>query len=274
MKSTFTTKFQFTLIATFLVLFAAVSCKNKATSNASQISDETIKQEIEEYTYPIPSVFDVTEMLNQIEASYISGIANDPTKAEKYFSEKAKALNLGIYTADLAYSTTYNQKVDIQNYFKAIETLVTDISLKPAFKSDLPNQIEANIDNKAKLVEVVTGMFQDAYSYLNNQDRSEISYLILAGTVVEGLYLTCNLSENTFQNPKLVEAILYQKDPLMKLEGLMLGYSESELTSAVLEDIQSLNAIYGQQEGSNSITEEQVKALTEALNKIRASYIQ
>jgi len=269
MKFTKASKIISLIVLSGFVSFSVISCKNKvATTNEPQVTDETIKQEIKEYTYPINSVFDVTNMLIAIDASYVIGITNDPSNVEKYFSEQSKAFNLGVYTADLAYATTYNEKADVQSFFKATEKLVSDLSLTSAFSKDLQNQIESNVDNKEKLIEVITKMSQDAYSYLNNQGRAELSYLILAGTVIEGLYLTSHISESTYQNPEIVKALLFHKEPLMKLEKLMEN-GNSELTKSVLTNIKSLNAIYAKVEGTNSITKQQTEELTSLLNTIR-----
>jgi hypothetical protein len=270
MKFTKASKIIFLVVLSGLISFSVISCKNKgAKTETPQVTSETIKQDIQEYTYPINSVFEVTDMLIAIEASYVIGIANDPANVEKYFSEESKAVNLGIFTADLAYSTTYNNKADVQKYFKVIESLANNMSVSGAFSKDLPNQIESNIDNKEQLVKVVTKMSQDAYSYLNNQGRAEISYLILAGTVIEGLYLTCNISETTYQNPKIVKAILYQKEPLYKLEKLMEECNNTALLKSTLASLKSINAVFAQVEGSTSITKQQTDQLTSLINKIR-----
>ena len=212
-------------------------------------------------------------MLNEIEASYIVGIANDPEKAESYLTEKSKAVNLGVYTADLAYATTYNQKTDIQNYFKANETLVRELDFTAAFDQDLPDQLDANLDNKDKLVEIVTNMFQNAYTYLNQQGRTELSYLVLSGTVIEGLYLTTHISENTFQNPKIIEAILFQKEPLADLEKMLANFERSEMLADIYANIKAINAIYAMEEGTTAMTEKQVLQLTETLTKIREEIV-
>jgi hypothetical protein len=208
-------------------------------------------------------------MLISIEASYIIGITNNPANVEKYFSEQSKIFNLGVYSADLAYSTTYNNKADVQKYFKVIESLSNNLSITPAFSKDLPKQIESNLDNKDKLVEVITKMSQDAYDYLNKQGHAEVSYLILAGTVIEGLYLTLNLSESTYQNPEIVKAVMFQKEPLYKLEKLMEECNNAELLKSTVADLKSINAIYAQVEGSTSVTRQQIEQLTILINKIR-----
>jgi len=258
----------------FAIGFSSCSGSKKDKKTDPKVVQETIKEEIKEYSYPIVSAFEVTEMLNEIEASYIVGLTNAPEKASTYFSEKDRAVNLGVYTADLAYATTYNQKSDVQSYFKSSETLARELDLTGAFQEDLPDQIEANLDNKEKLVEIITDMFQNAYSFLNQQGRTEVSYLVLSGTVIEGLYLTTNVSENTFQNPKLIEAILFQKEPLMKLEEMMEPYKDTEMLGDLYADIASINAIYALEEGATSMTKEQVVKLTDLIASIRSKFVQ
>lgn len=275
MKKTRTYKFVSLAIFSGLFAFGFSSCTgNKEKKTDPEVVEKTIKAEIKEYSYPIASAFEVTEMLNEIEASYIVGLTSDPEKASNYFSEKDRAVNLGIYTADLAYATTYNQKADVQNYFKASETLVRELDLTGAFQEDLPDQIEANLDNKEKLVEIITDMFQNAYSHLNQQGRTEVSYLVLSGSVIEGLYLTTNVSENTFQNPKLIEAILFQKEPLMKLEEMMEPYKDTEILGDLYADIASINSIFALEEGATSMTKEQVVKLTDLIASIRNKFVQ
>jgi hypothetical protein len=252
-----------------IITFTVTSCKNKnVNTGAPEINRETIKQEIKEYVYPVNSVFDVTKMLINIDASYIIGITNETANVEKYLTEQSKAYNLGVYITDMAYSITYNEKAEVKNFFKVAETLVNDLSLSSAFSKDLPNKIESNIDNKEKLVEIITKMSQDAYSYLNKQGRPELSYLILSGSLIEVLYLTCHLSETTYQNPEIVKTILFQKEPLLKVEKL-LENGNKEFTKPVLTDIRNINTIYAESEGSNSVTKKQIEELTVLLEQIR-----
>lgn len=259
------------LIFIVALVFTVSSCNHQKKNKVNEVE---IKNEIEEYVYPLISAFDVTTMLSEIEASYIVDITNDAENVEKYFTEQSRAVNLGIYTADLAYATTYNQKSDVQSYFKAIEVLVNELDLTAALSKKLADDIERNLDNTEVLVDLITKLSQDAYSYLNKQGRTELSYLVLAGTVLEGLYLTTHISENTFQNPKIIETILYQKEPLLKLEKLMEPYKETELTGSVYQTIRSINEIFALEESTSAITLEQIDQLTQLLNQAREKSIQ
>ncbi|MFA9389197.1 MAG: hypothetical protein ACERKD_05295 [Prolixibacteraceae bacterium] len=247
------------------------SCNNQKKAKVAQ---EEIKQDIEEYVYPLASAFDVTTMLSEIEASYIVDITNDAGNVEKYFTEQSRAVNLGVYTADLAYATTYRQKADVQSYFKAIQILVNELDITAAISKHLAEDIESNLDNQEVLVKLITQLTENAYSYLNKQGRAELSYLVLAGTAIEGLYLSTHISENTFQNPQIIKTILYQKEPLMKLAKLMEPFKDSELSASVYSTVQSINEVYALNESTSSMTLEQIETLTQVLDQLREESVQ
>lgn len=265
----------FLFLPIVVVSINLISCRSKNNqSQSSKDINEAIRREIEAYAYPLPSVFETTNMLNEIDAFYLAEITHHPNRASNYFTEKSKALNLGIYTADLAYATTYNRKQEMLGIFGACETLVREMDFTGAFELDLADRIENNFDNKDELVEIVTGVFQNAYAYLNQQGRTELSYLVLCGTIVEGLYLTTHISKSTFQNQKIVAAILFQKEPLLKLQGMMEAKKESDLLKATYLDIRKINEIYALEPGYTSMTEEQVNELSDIVSKIRTGYVE
>lgn len=273
MKTRKTVSFVLTMMVTLLLTNTFISCNNKtkkATSvEAEAVAADEIRKDIEAYVYPISSTFDVTKMLNEIEATYIFDIAHDAENAGKYFTDKNKALNLGIYLADLAYAATYNQKAEVQSYFEAIEQLVGELDLTAAFKRDVASKIRENLDKQEELTNLIINYTEDAYEFLHKQGRDELSYLIVSGTAVEGLYLTTHISENTFNNPEIIKVILYQKDYLKKLETQMAQYRESEMSAESFEYIRSINEVYAMEEGSSSMTEEQIVKLTDMLETIR-----
>ncbi len=260
-----------------MVVFLGVSihsCSgNKQKKKEAQQAREAIEQELKEIAYPLPSMFNLTQMLKNIEASYIITLSNDPNKVESYFKESKRALNLGSYASDLAYATTYNKQDEVQSYFKACELLVQKLDLTDAFDSSLPDEIKKNINDREALVEVVSGIFERAYTHLNEQGRTEISYLVLSGSVVEGLYLATNISQNAWNNPEIVKAIISQKPSLLKIQELMEPYKESELLKDVYKDITEINAIYNLTEGASAMTQEQIEKLTELVRDLRESYI-
>ena len=264
------------IVAAFLLLTTFPSCNNANKAKKAKMDAEAkaaIQQEIKNYTYPLPSVFEVTDMLNKIEARYIIDICNDAKKYDSYITEKQQAENLGIYTADLAYSITYNQKDQVKEYFKACEDLVQKLDFTSAFDRNLPDQIENNLDNKDSLVTIITGMVENTYSYLNQHGKQKISYLTMAGTVIEGLYLTTHISNNTFNNPEIIKAILFQKEPLLKLQKMIEPLKESENIRDAYNGIEKINSIYALEEGNSSMTQKQIEQLTTTVSDLRDEWI-
>lgn len=258
-----------------MVLFMAMSiqsCTSNQAKKEAKNAQEAIKQEIKQFAYPLPSLFELTEMLSDIEAGYIVTLSNDPALAKTYFSDKAKALNLGSYSSDLAYAITYNSQAEVEAYFDACELLVRDLGFIDAFESNLPDQIKSNINNREELIRIVTDMFEKSYSRLNEQGKTEISYLVLAGSVFEGLYLATNISENSYQNPEIVKAIISQKESLVKLQELMESHKESDIVKDVYEQVAAINKIYAQTEGSSAMTQSQIEELTLFVREVRAVY--
>ncbi|MFV0554166.1 MAG: hypothetical protein ACK5LR_05625 [Mangrovibacterium sp.] len=260
------------LLAILILAVSVQSCGNAQKRKEAKQAHEAIKQEVQQFAYPLPSMFELTEMLTNIQAGYIVTLSNDPSKAKSYFTDKLKAVNLGSYASDLAYAITYNSQAEVEAYFQACEQLVRELGFVDAFDKSLPDQIKSNINNREALVKIVTEMIEKSYSHLNAQGRTEVSYLVLAGTVVEGLYLATNISENSYQNPEIVKTIISQKESLLKLQELMTPGKDTEALKEAYADIVKINAIYAQTEGSSAMTRRQIEELTALVREIRANY--
>jgi len=170
--------------------------ENKSVTT-QKIDKEEIEQDVREFVYPLPTSFEVTEMLNRIGASYILTLSNSAENVDKYLTETKQALNLGVYGADLSYASTYNQKQQIVTYMEASKKLIDALNITGALPTDILDKIEQNEDNKDELVEIITNTFYDTYEFLNVNQRGSVSMLVLAGSWVEALYITTNSSEDT-----------------------------------------------------------------------------
>lgn len=258
-----------------LALFT-VACNNsgKKKSDSTTIDKNEVKAELEEIVYPLPSPFEMTKMINEIEATYIIGISNDPEAYKRYLTVKKQGLNLGVYSSDMAYSATYNRNEKTQEYLSTIKELVKSLDLTGAIKSDMPERIEASLEDKEESVSVITDLFYDTYSYMNKNNNTELSYLILAGTWVEGLYLVTNISDNTFDNLDILKVIVKQEGPLKKILELMASFKDSEMTKDVYENLQSINAIYELEEGTDALSVKQMVDISEAVAVFRAKLVE
>jgi len=242
------------------------------TASESKLDKEEVQKRVREVVYPLPTAFEVTEMINEIEASYIIGITNETGNIDKYFTDKDQALNLGVYSADLSYASTYNMKQEIMSYMETLENLVVELGITGAFSINFIDEVEANINNKDKLVDLITGSFYDTYEYLVKNDKEDLSLLVLAGTWVEAMYISCNVSETVYHNPELVTVILHQKSSLEKLMNMLKEHKEHESIQSILADLAPIKSVYDNID-ETGITQDQLTNIIEQTNALRNKII-
>lgn len=268
------------IVLSFLLVFSACRSGQKKDSSESdkksestqRIEKEEIEQDVREFVYPLPTTFEVTEMLNRIGASYILTLSNSAQNVDKYLTEKKQAINLGVYGADLSYASTYNQKQQVMTYMEASKKLIDALNISGALPSDILEQIEENQDDKDRLVEIITNTFYDTYNYLNANDRGAVSMLVLAGSWVEALYITTNISEDTYQNKEMVKIVMEQKSSLNKLLGLMKNYDDHQAVGEVLKQLGPIAKVYNSIE-EGAITEMQMRLIIQEVTEVRESFV-
>ena len=104
---------------------------------------KTIEGEIESNVYPLPTSAEVIKMLTDLEVGYIFGISNPVENTKKYFSSTARAINLGVFGADLSYATLYNIQQEVINYLDAIRSLANELNMSKIYDETLYDKIKA-----------------------------------------------------------------------------------------------------------------------------------
>jgi len=205
------TRKNLTLSALFIVVlmisFSLNSCKSgpkdqskKGAQDATEKLVGNIDKDVSEFVYPLPSAYEVTEMLNRIGIGYMLGTSNSVENASRYFTAKSKAYNIGVYGTDLSYASTYKMTQETMLYLEAINQLGTDLGISSIYNEDLLKSMERNVNNKDSLVEIISTTIYDTYDYLNKNGKGDLSILMVAGGWVEGMFLTTNVSENYQKN--------------------------------------------------------------------------
>lgn len=262
-----------------VALLMLPSCKmgRKSPGDTAQkevkLDKEKVAKDVREFVYPLPTSFEVTEMLNRIGAAYILTLSNPTTNVEKYLTEKAKALNLGVYSSDLSYASTYNQKQTTIEYMNVSKTLIDALNISAAIDPDLIEKVEAIEDNKEEMIELITNTFYDTYEHLNRNGRSAVSMLVIAGSWVEGLYVVTHITEDTYNDKEMVNIVMKQKASLNKLVELMKVTSDDPAIAETLALLKPVRDVYNSIE-NGAITETQMNGITTEIAKVRAAIIE
>lgn len=260
------------------LLFTVYSCKPKSDKDNTgkkvllkPVVKEVIKSELKEFIYPLPTSFEVIEMINDLELGYDIGVSNFTENADKYFTEAKKAINLGVYGADLAYASTYQMKQEVILFLETSRKLADDLGIASIYNEELINEVENCIDNKEELVDIITNSFYDIYSQLNQNGKANLALLGVAGSWVESLFITTQVSANVYHNIGLVKIIHKQKTSLGMLMDILNDNKGDEKIDEMIKKLTPLYNIY--ETIDESLSEKQVNAIVTEVEKLRTQLV-
>lgn len=263
------TKYCLTIL---IITFGSVACKNNNTNSpvGSEIpQDEILKGEaiLDLSGYPLPTSFYVTDMLNKAGAPFILSIANSSENVGNYFSQKEKALNLGIYGADLSYASTYMMKQETMSYLKASNRLTDEMKISTAFNREYIDRVENNLDYGDSLILIISDSFFDTYKYLVENNKDVSALLVMAGSWIEGLYLTTQIALTARDSDRFIEVIGQQKSSLTELISLMEPVKSDTDLSEIYKSLKNLYNIY--EPIQENISDSQFNEIVNAISSIR-----
>jgi uncharacterized membrane-anchored protein YhcB (DUF1043 family) len=261
------------LIISFTCL---TSCKDKSTRKQQKKIEmeqvKTIENQIEANVYPLPTSAEVIKMLTNLEVGYIIGISNPVENIKKYFSSATRAINLGVFGADLSYATLYNIQQEVINYLNAIRSLSNELNMSKIYNQELYDKIKQNFDNRDELVKILTSSFNDTYSYLSENDQQPLALLVVGGAWVEGMFLTTHVSEAAYQVAGISRVLLEQKKSFELFLEITRPYASDPSVSDFVKLLDPVKKVY---EGlSSSLTEQNIKDITKVVDEVRSQIVQ
>ena len=210
-------------------------------NQAPKIDDEVVTALLDQ----IPSPLEISMMLKQSGSKYNSSILNSPDNLSKYNSNYKKALNMGIYGADLGYTNIYGQNMDGVQYLSAIKSLADDLNIGQFFDIATIAKLAANSNNLDSLLLVTTQNFNAINHYLQTENRSNLSIFLLVGGWIEAMEIMCQVAESqNFKNKEIVDRIGEQKIILEQIAILLSFYKSDSSTAGLLKDFEELNKIF------------------------------
>lgn len=260
------------------VLLVLASCKSGSEADRAsdkqsteELNKETIEKEVENLVLHLPTPFEFAEMLNNIGARYVPDVLNSPDNIDRYFTERQKALNLGVYGADLGYSSVYEKTQQTTKYMEVVKTLLDELKVDVDYSFFVDEEQRERLNNPDTLVTLLTNTFYDVYEFLNQKNSSELTALMAAGTWIEGLYIATHISEDTYNNVDMVSLIYEQSESLEQLLELMKNYQTNVAVTELYNNLSELKSMYTSTDGS--LTEEELGAITSKIGEIRNDVI-
>lgn len=259
---------------------------------ADTLSDKRASA-VKQIFYTIPSPMEMASLIRKSGVAFDKDILNDVNKSGNYATPKEQALNLGVYGADLSYTTMFDQQQESIYYLSAARGLAKDLGVEDAIDNKIIERVNDNRDNRDSLMHIVSDAYWSLNGYLKEGGREEVSALVIAGGWIEGLYLaTTHVSDD---NAELKQRIAEQKYSLKDLIKLLESYDNAEELSEVLADLKEIQGIFNSVEIKKAKTEtskdengtmviggastvempdETLQAVVSKINEVRSKYIQ
>ncbi len=254
------------IVASFLFSCSSGGSQEDANAEKKQEIEEFVEKE---FTYPIPTSFEVTQMLNDANTSFNGDVVNDPSKADQYVTTWQKAANLGVYGADLSYAATFDKTQETIDYLEVLRKMIDDLNITSAFNNQMAERIEGNLENIDSLIFIVTESFYDTYNYLNQNGEEKTSILVIAGSVIEGLHITCELIKMSENKEELMKVLAGQKTQVIKLVELMEKFQDDENVARVLPDLRYINLVFDQLGEDTGMTDGQFSDVANSVKSMR-----
>jgi len=263
------------------------------TDNAAVYED--IKQ-AEKIFNALPSPLETAVLIKSAGARFNEALLNPIDNSSNYVTNKSLALNLGIDTCDLSFSSMYEQTQLIINYMNAAKEMADGLGILDAIDQEQIDRLEENINNTEVIMDIVSETFMNSNSYLEDNGQPAIAAMVLVGGWFEGLYISTQLVDmDDFDGNKLVSRIIDQKlsidvllgllasskghptvDELMvQVDKLKLVFDKITLTTSPIETEydQATNTTVLKSEVETDMTPEVFKELAATVSEIRSTFV-
>ena len=209
-----------TIAAVVLVAFTLFSCKSDSggddekTVDITEVDESTLQdvKEAKKIFNALPSPLESAMLIKSAGASFDAELLNPIDAVSGYQTNRAMALNLGIYTCDLSFASLYDQTQLVIDYMNAAKQMADGLGILDAINEETIIRLEENVNNRDVIMDIVSETFMNTNSYLTDNEQPAIASMVLVGGWLEGLYIATSLVDvKEFDTNKLVGRIIDQK---------------------------------------------------------------
>lgn len=238
-------------IAIISTLFACNGGSKSDTEDVDSVALES-KNKVAKVFYAVPSPSELSAMIKATGANYNKNMLNPVANEAKYTSIIQKAMNLGVYGADLSYTSTFDQTQEAMVYMGVCKKLADGLGITGAINENTVKRMEKNLNNKDSLLKIISDTYLETDIYLKNNERSGVSALVVAGGWIEGLYISVSIANQNAKNELLVKRIAEQKLILENLIGLLETNEANDNAPEMMTELKALKAVYDNVKASDA----------------------
>ncbi|MBV6405243.1 MAG: hypothetical protein IT228_06270 [Flavobacteriales bacterium] len=193
--------------------------------------------------FSIPSPVQTALLIRSTGAPYQRDLLLDKGKADALTGRVGRALAVGLYGSDLAYATIHKDGQTAMATLQTIEKLSSALEMGNAFDQQLLDRFKRNMNVQDSLLRLSGEAFRAADRYLKNNDRNDISALVLTGGWIGSLHLALAHATGDAQ-AKLGPRIAEQRKALGDLLALLEANDKEKQCTALCADLRTLQQAF------------------------------
>jgi hypothetical protein len=238
-----------------IFVFVCFSCRNSSTNTTGFVfpeADSVPLSEVEklspeaiaDISRNIGSPVEIANLLQQLDVPFSQNYLAASIDAKRQSTNFDKALKLGILGADLGYLNMYEKTGSSLDLLSSIRKLAEDIKVGQYFDFESIKRLSQNKSNLDSLLFISIDSYNQIDTYLRENDRGQLSALMIIGVWLEGQYLATQVV-NQFPDTILIDRIGEQKIILNDLLLLISPYcSRDSEFSALCKNLQNIKDQY------------------------------
>lgn len=278
-----------------LVVFSSLllaSCGNDSakeeadTTTAVDSTAAVAEVDVPEVSYSLPSPLQIASIFKKSGLKFKDGITSDVSDPARFNTKLSKAINLGVYSADLSYCVLNKQNQASMNYMKLSRQLADNLGMGSVFdQGDLSKRFEKNLSNEDSLAYIIAELQMVTDMYLDENDQQEITSIVFAGAWVESMYVGANVYEKG-KDKSLNNKLAEQMTILGSIVNALTAVEKKDSgISGLIADLKGVKDIYDalpsvknnpdaeDSDAELSLTDDEVAKLTAKITEIRAKFI-
>lgn len=254
-------KKQIFFIPVCLMLFACGNQQNaddnKAESHDSLAVDtvhvNALIEEVADNDVNLPSPMRIAANFKRSGLKFIESSLNPLDNSKLYTSNFSSSLNLGIYSADLAYCLLNKQQSLAKNYLQASKNLGAQLGLNSAFESNnLAQRFEKNMGKDDSLMALVTELQLQTDLVLEQSKQTYISGLIFTGALLETLHSATQVYKQGEE--KMASVVLEQVQLIGDVVKVLSLHKEKDpAILGLIADLENINKEFKAIEGLKDV---------------------
>jgi hypothetical protein len=239
----------------FIVMLMSFSCRNASNKGSEFVFPETDSvpaseaeklstEAIEEISKNITSPVEIANLLQVMAVPYSPEYLASSIDANRQTTAFEKAFSLGVLGADLGYLNMYEKTGTSIDILSSIRKLAEGIRVGQFFDFETIKRLSLNKSNLDSLLFLSIDSYTQIDKYLRENDRGQLSSLMIIGVWIEGQYLATQVMKE-YPDPMLRDRIGEQKIILNDLIMLAAPYCSRDTEfNTLCRNLQEIKETY------------------------------